>query len=556
MGRPIFGFAIKTALFVGCASLLMVLVVGGPINPDQLELLRQIRRETPELQPLWTDSVLSRACDLPHPAFGIKECTEDGWVTVIHFSTWKDDRFTLAPSMAKMTRLISLTVDIINGTLPSSWGDLFRLEQLRLGGLIDEKRDIPLSWANMKSLKNLTLAGGAVKAYSYESLFGDKFDSATKTNVKVQEKATTRSESFFDAPPVPFPAAVAAMPSLQNVWLDSVSYSGSLPDSLSRAVRVAVMYAPLTGAIPEPWATSTSLRAVYLLALRLTGSIPSDWSRASELRILRLLSIPFTGSLPSRLPSKIRVFISSMCELQGTLPPALLHESPELEFFDVNFNKIGGTIPSPLPNNPKLYLDLNTNAFTGTVPATIYGISTINVNNNYGLTGRLPRLSDLPSGFNCTLTSFEIWSVPHMEGEMPSDLLPCSKLRNFRIAASKFVGTIPSLYAHLPALENLDVGGNQLVGTLPNGPWPSLRVLKAYQNANISGTIPSAILLRPNLDILSISLNSIDICGNLVLNQRMPSIYSICQVTPQNPPISTCKCEKLWPRNCDFRRCS
>lgn len=574
MGASKLAFRSKLLLVLACIALLSISSSLAAVNPDQLALLVQIRRETPELAEYWTDEALTRACNPKQPLFGIKACTEDGWVTVIELITWREIRFTLAPSMAKMPALLSLNIELVNGTLPEAWGNMFNLQQLRLGGIIGESRVIPSSWEGMKSLKNLTLASRELKSASYEALFGasgsiedslhleakmiaergdDMIGGAKEKNTKL-ESPKTRSGRRDEPPIVNFPETIADMRSLENLWIEGAWYSGTIPASLSKLTRAGFAFMPMSGGIPDTFARSKSLVSIYLLQLKLNQPMPSDWSEAENLRVLRLLQLPIGGSLPERFPKRLKWFVAEILELTGTIAPALLHETPELEYFDVNFNKIEGTIPSPLPSNPKLYLVLNTNRFTGTIPNTIYGIRGIDVNNNYGLVGTIPRFSELPAGFNCTIQTMEIWSVQYMQGTLPDDLERCTALKTLNFGFSKFTGTIPSIYAHLPNLATLEAGGNQLTGSIPDGPWPALDRLSIFQNLNISGTIPTNILKR-SLGVLEVGYNYINICGNTYIRDNRVFIRFICSLTPQYFYASVCWCKPQWPSMCRFSDC-
>lgn len=111
---------------------------------------------------------------------------------------------------------------------------------------------------------------------------------------------------------------------------------------------------------------------LQLPRLRLSGPISPALGSLPCLERLGLRSNDLSGAIPAslaRVTSLRAVFLQSN-SLSGPIPPSFLANLTNLDTFDVSGNLLSGPVPVSFPPGLK-YLDLSSNAFSGTIPANI-----------------------------------------------------------------------------------------------------------------------------------------------------------------------------------------
>ncbi|GFQ03190.1 probable LRR receptor-like serine/threonine-protein kinase at1g07650 [Phtheirospermum japonicum] len=214
-------------------------------------------------------------------------------------------------------------------------------------------------------------------------------------------------------------------------------------------------------------------------------------------------------------------------DLQGVLPPSLA-KLPRLTTIDLTRNYLSGTIPPEWAYTKLEYLSLETNMFTGTVPAELGKLTNLvnlilSANN---LTDKLPvELKNLKK-----LTELEL-QASGFEGPIPSSISVLRNLTELRISdlngrASSFPklrimilmsklmlrscnisGQIPQYLENMAVLKTLDLSFNRLVGPVPNLDGLS-KLENMYLTGNsLTGSIPNWIKIRDTKDNLDLSYN-------------------------------------------------
>ncbi|CAI9295010.1 unnamed protein product [Lactuca saligna] len=150
-----------------------------------------------------------------------------------------------------------------------------------------------------------------------------------------------------------------------------------------------------------------------------------------------------------------------------------------LQEIDLTRNYIGGPIPASFSQLPLIILSIGGNRISGSIPAQLANISTLEelvVENNL------------------------------LGGPLPPQLGRLSRLRRFVVSANNFTGTIPVSYGNLANLEQFRIDGSTLSGRIPDfiGNWKNLTILD-MQGTSMSGPIPSTISLLKKLKSLRIS---------------------------------------------------
>ncbi|KAM0859538.1 hypothetical protein ACQ4PT_047113 [Festuca glaucescens] len=291
-----------------------------------------------------------------------------------------------------------------------------------------------------------------------------------------------------------FVTALTNCSELQLLGLESCSFGGVLPDSISNL--------------------STSLLYLDLSRNAISRHIPRDIGNLINLQVLALSENSLTGTLPSSLGSlkDLREFSAYYNKLSGSIP-SNIGNLTELNLFGVDVNALSGEIPSTLGNLTKLVgLDLSVNKFIGRIPSTIFNIRTLSrgldVSEN-NLEGSIP----VDIGNLINMVGFDA-SSNKLSGEIPNSLGECQLLQNLYLNNNLFHGSIPSLLGQLKGLETLDLSSNNFSGQIPTflGNLSMLYYLNLSFNS-FSGEVPNFGVFT-NASGISIQGND-KLCGGI-----------------------------------------
>ncbi|XP_022717791.1 receptor-like protein 12 [Durio zibethinus] len=148
-------------------------------------------------------------------------------------------------------------------------------------------------------------------------------------------------------------------------------------------------------------------------------------------------------------------------------------------------------MPSEIGNFTWLkHLCLDQNKFEGSIPSSLFNISSLQV---------------IELGFNMLsvghLSSYIFDHLPNLRwlylsgsqisGRIPTSLFKCKKLEHIYLASNQLDGTVPLEVANLTSLKVLNIGANNLTGRFPTAPL-SLHWLSVSEN-NLVGEMPSSI---------------------------------------------------------------
>jgi hypothetical protein len=518
----------RICIFLLFLALMSMNAHAVPVNPDQLQVLKDLLLEWPVLATLssfpWTTSALNSVCD-DATLYGITQCDSDGWVTAMDF-----ENILLGPppeSLANMSRLEHFY--LLNGfnghsELPSSWGQLSNLTYLHMEYNPALTGDIPDSWQNLSKLVYFSVK------YNYQaSMHIPEWIPTHWPNIEVLDF----DQCNFNSNMGPIPTWVVDLPHLK---VFSSSINGH------------------TGTLPAGFATKTGLERLELAYNRLSGEIPSDWSTVTSLTSLLLSSNQFTGPAPTTFPSTIKTLMwDSNGELTGTIVPAILN-FPNLEVFSVAENSMIGNVPFPsnLATSRLQTYDVGFNSgLTGTLPNGLFLMRHLNVLNveHTGMGGSFPS-STVPT--YCNLT--ELYALEtHFTGSLPARLDFCSHLKRIQISGAQFNRPFPQAFANMTQLESIVLRGSRLTGSIHNN-WTLFRQLYELDISDnqITGTVPISLvqLVDDNLSSLVLDRNRLNLCGNpLFDNDTVSNNFGICNVTNQVP--QECGCPGIWTQCLD-----
>ena len=199
----------------------------------------------------------------------------------------------------------------------------------------------------------------------------------------------------------------------------------------------------------------------------------------------------------------------SGCSLSGTIPVSI-GKLTSLVYLNLNENALTGTIPTLNANLSFIYLQyfvMKSNLLTGSLPAWIWNsaaLLVLDLSSN-SLTGTLPvSIGDLTSLQQLVLNTNSI------TGTIPMSVCLLSSLLILDLHTSHFTGPIPILIGNLTTLQYLNMESNILFESVPPSiiELTSLRYLSLRVNS-LTGKIPEAIGDLTVLDVLGFGGNSL-----------------------------------------------
>ncbi|CAN5419076.1 hypothetical protein BH10BAC2_BH10BAC2_18410 [soil metagenome] len=226
--------------------------------------------------------------------------------------------------------IIDLHNNNLNGTLPSSLGNIINLRFLKLWNN-DLSGTIPTELGNLSNLSNLDL----------------------------HQNHLTGS----------IPSSIGNLNNLTILGLHLNQLSGNIPREIGSLINLQLLWLnsnQLTGSIPSEIGNLTVLTDLRFLNNQLSGSIPHEFGNLINLFALSLSNNHLTESIPlelGNLKKLINLYLNNN-QLSGEIPPELGH-LVNLTVLWLNNNQLRGSIPAELDNLINIYsLNLSFNQFT------------------------------------------------------------------------------------------------------------------------------------------------------------------------------------------------
>jgi len=328
---------------------------------------------------------------------------------------------------------LDLTENALNGSIPSSIGNLINLQSLYLSGnhLSDS---IPSSIGSLVNLSRLELIG---------SLSGGSIPSSIGNLVNLSSLDLSGNKLSGSIPP-----SIGNLINLKALFLEENTLSDSIPSSIGNLVNLSLLYLSgnqLSGSIPSSIGNLINLQSLYLSANQLSGSIPSSIGNLVNLTDLNLTFNRLSGSIPFSIGNLVML--------------------PELDLY---YNQLTGSIPSSIGNLKKLRgLFLFNNQLSGSIPSSI---------------GNLIGLSALQLGEN------------QLSGSIPSSIGNLVGLSALDLSGNQLSGSIPFTIGNLVNLRYLNLSNNQLRDSILFSIGNIVRLGKLdLSNNQLSGAIPSSL---------------------------------------------------------------
>ena len=408
-----------------------------------------------------------------------------------------------------LTNLVAAGLDYnnISGSIPSRIHELTKLEHFVVSGnslsgsipaRTNELTRLKVFRADWNSLSGLlTTFSPAITEInlSYNTLIGS-IPSTFGTNMPTLEYLDISGNQLTG--PIPSFLCLTKLKVFRAEWN---SLSGLLTTFSPAIVEINLNYNELIGSIPTTFGTNMpNLEYLDISDNRLTGTIPS-FSGLTKLNVFRAEWNFLSGPLITTFSPSITQINLHNNALIGSIPTSFGINMPNLEYLDISFNQLTGTIPSFLDLTKLKVFWAEWNALSG-LPATFTpAITQIYLHNN-------ALIGSIPTTFGTNMTNLEIIEIHNnqLTGTIPS-FLGLLKLRTFRAHTNSLTG-LPATFS--PAINNINLSKNALIGSIPTtfgANMPNLQVLDISDN-NLNGTVPSSLGLIPDLGYFGFYKNS------------------------------------------------
>ncbi len=283
----------------------------------------------------------------------------------------------------------------------------------------------------------------------------------------------------------------------------------------SRWANLRLRLGTTTLAFTDATTTTDSYRH-WTWAGQAAGLIPSSGDfDALIMRADPALASTWHGATVSGTPTRLTALALPNNNLSGTLPD-LLADLSALTSLDLSGNTgLTGTIPATLGSLAALTsLDLSDGGWSGAIPVelgSLTSLTTLDLGGN-ALTGEVP--AEL--GSLTALTSLDLGGNA-LTGAAPAALGLLTSLTSLDLSGNRFTDVHDDLSA-LTALTTLDLSDNSLDGgefgdiATAISSMTALTTLDLSGNANLSGSIPAALLTLGALE--SLDLSGTGVCVN------------------------------------------
>lgn len=480
----------------------------------------------------WTPETVAEACN--GEVFGVTGCDASGHILGLDL----DAGLIEGGAPADISRLTELTVLRtgygVNGSLPSAWKSLTKLETLSmpvtalLGG-------IPSEWSSMTSLKSL------------------KVDfHFSNTNAK-------------SSPP-------SFLPQLNELGISNIDWSSStIPaafwsNSELRYVRMQNVQLSTQG-FQSAFFQNNKIETLILASLgSFSASLPSDISAMTSLKTLNLESVKISGPLPTTWPSSIsEIALVSLGQVNGNLPQQML-DIPSLT--NLRLNSLGsmkGPIPGPSNASASIltHVIIADSGFDGTISnaflrtASLESITMTNLKVKGPFPNTVPKATlNLFDARTCNLALVSITRNGNLDGSYPYNFTTdCSKLASIDLSSNRLGGTMPEEISSLN-LVSFKINQNRIYGKLPSFKMSSVAAVTLELSGNYFTGSVSTATLKINFDRFLIGNNKLDLCGNkaavktsgFFARMNDPMTAGTCIIEGQDP--QECGCPGTWPISC------
>ncbi|KAG9441596.1 hypothetical protein H6P81_017450 [Aristolochia fimbriata] len=372
----------------------------------------------------------------------------------------------------------------LHGLLSNSIGNLTSLRYLYMG--VSEGYPnilgIPKQLGNLYKLETLSLAG-------FEDSFLAIHDwLCPLKNLQILFITNCRFQE-------PIPACLGGFSSLAHLSIEKSGLKGVVSEehleNLTSLKSLDLSSNSLEFRLPQKWVPPFQTQYLYLRSCRIGPEFPSWIQTQKSLQALDLYdtSLSIMPSWFWNFTPKLSFLILGMNNISydsNSIPNNTISALPNA-YIDLSHNNFRG--PVPYLTNPVILLDLSNNQFSGGIPSTfgkMKQLAVLNLSNN-NFTGSIPlSLADCESLVVLDLRG------NRLSGHIPwSSVTFMSNIQSLHLSKNELSGQFPSFLKDCSGLKTLDLGENNFNGPLPiwvGTNFPMLKVLRLRSNM-FNGTI-------------------------------------------------------------------
>ncbi|XP_017979724.1 PREDICTED: brassinosteroid LRR receptor kinase [Theobroma cacao] len=419
---------------------------------------------------------------------------------------------------------LDLSRNQLKGPIPESFGNMVDMEYLYLSHNQLEGGIYRSLWG-MCSLRHLDVGSNHLSAFG----FAQNTSFGTANSLKYLRLAENQlTSSVLNE--------VANLSSLQVLDLGYNLLNGSISESIGQlsnllALRLAGNSFENVVISEAHFSKLTKLFELDLSYTSLTLKFNSGWIPPFQLKDILLCSCKLGPRFPEWLRTQnwVRALDISVAEISDSLPHWFWDQYHQMEYLNLSFNQINGTLPSNSINLNRL--DLSSNNLSGPLPRVLSVLLSLNLSKNKFLGS----ISSICNIMNKDDLKFLDLSINQFSGVVPDCFAQFTKLTALNLADNNLSGPISSSLGSLASLEMLSLHGNRFSGKLPSSLWNCIKlkfldlsdnrlsgklslwsnqslpqlVFLNLQNNQFNGKIPSQLCRLKYIQILDLSVNKI-----------------------------------------------
>ncbi|XP_042418837.1 receptor-like protein EIX2 [Zingiber officinale] len=293
----------------------------------------------------------------------------------------------------------------------------------------------------------------------------------------------------------PIPSELGNLTTLNRLSLKSNLLSGLIPHDIGKLVDLEYLDLSINsfeGDITEFHLSNlTKLKALLLSENPfLTIVIDHDWTPLFQLELISLGPCKLGPRFPTWLRSQQSISAIHLynTSIEGNLPEWFWNSFSIIKFLDLSHNKISGTLPISLASLTELYyLNFGSNLLEGPIPHLPPNIMLLDLSDN-AFSGSLP-----PTLFTPKLQHL-ILSHNHINGSIPSNICNFHTFRHLNLSNNQIFGEIPRCWQKGSFIRYINLGNNMVFGEIPSslGNLMKLEFLHLNNN-NLKGHLPSSL---------------------------------------------------------------